>query len=105
MATEDFPSRADASPATITQSVAVAFAGFGLLATLSMGWMLARSTAGLPPFPGGGRPAPLSAPGGGGGPAAPGGERPEVRHPGAPPGRPRARSRCSSRTRARSTTT
>ena len=63
MATEDVPRRADPSPATITQSVAVAFAGFGLLATLSMGWMLARSTAGLPPFPGGGRPASLSAPG------------------------------------------
>ena len=53
MASEDFPGPADASPATITQSVAVAFAGFGLLATLSMGWMLARSTAGLPPSPAG----------------------------------------------------
>jgi FtsP/CotA-like multicopper oxidase with cupredoxin domain len=35
---------------TITASVAAIFAVFGLVAALGMGWMLARSTAGLPPF-------------------------------------------------------
>ena len=61
MATEDFPGQADPDPALITQNVALVFAGFGLLASLAMGWMLARSTAGLPPFPGGGRTAPVTA--------------------------------------------
>ena len=56
-ATEDFPGRAAPNPALITQSVALVFAGFGLLASLAMGWMLARSTAGLPPFPVRGRRA------------------------------------------------
>src|SRR6266542_1864092 len=34
----------------LSQSVAGIFAVFGLAASLGMGWMLARSTAGMPPF-------------------------------------------------------
>jgi FtsP/CotA-like multicopper oxidase with cupredoxin domain len=66
MAAPDVPSRSpsDPDPPAITQSVAAVCAGFGLLATLGMGWMLARSTAGLPPFPTPGRPVPLAAPAG-----------------------------------------
>src|SRR5262245_47748264 len=34
----------------LSQSVAGIFAVFGLAASLGMGWILARSTSGLPPF-------------------------------------------------------
>jgi hypothetical protein len=53
MTAPDVPVRSpsDPDPPAITQSVAAVCAGFGLLATLGMGWMLARSTAGLPPIP------------------------------------------------------
>lgn len=38
------------NPPTITASVAGVFAGFGILAAIGLGWTLARSTAGRPPF-------------------------------------------------------
>jgi FtsP/CotA-like multicopper oxidase with cupredoxin domain len=44
---------------TITASVAAIFAVFGLAASLVMGWVLARSMAGLPPFGFSGRAAAL----------------------------------------------
>ena len=47
--TDKSPHGDDYGPA-ISQSVAGIFAIFGLSASLGMGWMLARSTAGLPPF-------------------------------------------------------
>jgi FtsP/CotA-like multicopper oxidase with cupredoxin domain len=51
MAAEDFPRPSDASTPVITQNVASIFAVFGLVASLSMGWMVARAGAGLPPLP------------------------------------------------------
>src|SRR5437763_1049614 len=45
----------------ISQSVAGIFAVFGLAASLGMGWMLARSSAGLPPFQVPGRTATTTA--------------------------------------------
>lgn len=48
--TEPFSQGSDHDLPLITQSVATVFAVFGLLAALGLGWMLARSTAGLPPF-------------------------------------------------------
>src|SRR5581483_11202832 len=48
--TEPFSQSSDHDLPLITQSVATVFAVFGLLAALGLGWMLARSTAGLPPF-------------------------------------------------------
>ncbi len=38
------------NPPTITASVAGVFAGFGILVAIGLGWTLARSVAGQPPF-------------------------------------------------------
>lgn len=63
MAAQDFPTPQDAEPPLITPNVAAIFAGFGLVATMGMGWMLARSTAGLSPLTLGGRAAQTTAAG------------------------------------------
>lgn len=64
MATPEFPTEQGSDPPLITQNVAVIFAGFGLLASMGMGWMLARSAVGLPPIALPGRAAPITAVGG-----------------------------------------
>ena len=42
--------RPDVDAPILSQTAAGVFAGFGLIAALGLGWTLARSTAGIPPF-------------------------------------------------------
>jgi manganese oxidase len=55
-------SRAGDAP-LFSQSAAGVFAGFGLIAALGLGWTLARTSAGLPPFQARGPVGQISAPG------------------------------------------
>jgi manganese oxidase len=57
----DTPKTGDAP--LLSQSAAGVFAGFGLLAALGLGWTLARTSAGLPPFQARGPIGQVAAPG------------------------------------------